>query len=81
MSDQRTYDSVVEAMGHRISYYYRLDDAELTDELKGQLDEEAERRAREMVAQDYIGGELNCTFIWNDGEEQEFSGWWSIKCT
>ena len=70
----------IRAMGHTISYWYEIWDAELDidDQLKESLEEQAEDRAREMIAEDYIQGELNAYYV-HDDNDYEINGWWSIE--
>ena len=74
---QDNYSGAFDACGHRVSFYF--DTAGITlpegdDEL---LDEAAESRAREMIAQDFTSGEL-CAYIGYDAET-DVRGWWKIE--
>lgn len=65
-----------QACGHTISCWYdddglEDDGLELTEELSERLAEEAESRARALIPQDYVSGELNCLI-----GDTEIRGWW-----
>lgn len=67
------YSDTFRAMGHTIEFYYNLPRETTGDEIE-LLKEEAERRAREMIAQDYTSGELNY-----ESESLWCTGWWNIE--
>ncbi|KKK56135.1 hypothetical protein LCGC14_3067570 [marine sediment metagenome] len=76
-TDRTTFNGTVQACCHRISFYYDLGEVTLTEKLKERLREEAEGRAREMIAEDYWSGELCCHPNCDDNDE--FFGWWNIE--
>ena len=60
------------AMGHHITFWFR-GNAEIDYALKSSLAEEAVSRARQMIAEVCISGELHY-----EDDRASFSGWWSI---
>ena len=70
----------VEVCCHRVKYNYEVEqnhiltaEAESID-LKEGLEAEAETRAKDMINDGYVSGELN--YVLNG--EEEIRGWWSI---
>jgi hypothetical protein len=70
----RLFEATVEVCGHTVSFWYDLGQQELAYELQAELKEAAERRARELICEDYHSGELNCAY----GDEA-IRGWWEIE--
>jgi len=59
-----------------IKYHWNLSDyPEITIEQYDALEEEAERRVFEMLADTYSEGELH----YDDGEDFRVNGWWSLS--
>jgi hypothetical protein len=71
---RRVFSGTLCACGHYIDWWYAIDGVHMTDEVRTALEEAAEERARECLAEDYISGELNCVI----GGEREVGGWWDI---
>ncbi|MGA2063272.1 MAG: hypothetical protein ABSG67_22605 [Thermoguttaceae bacterium] len=63
----------VEVCRQSVSFWYDIEEIELTEECKEKMTEEAEERAKELITEEYWCGELNCG--WDD---QEIRGWWQI---
>ena len=59
---------------HNVFYTYDIGRLKNTEELREQLAEVAEERAKECISNGYREGELNC--VWKG--EQEIRGWWKI---
>jgi hypothetical protein len=78
---RRIFEGTVYTCQHRVSFWYDLNDLELTDELGELLTEEAEDRAHHCICEGYHSGELNCLYLNGDGDqdEHEVRGWWSIE--
>ncbi len=83
MSDEsnRSFSCSIE---RRIIVNYRWSHkghSEIPSEHISQLEEDAETRISEMMAQGYLSGELN-TVVQNidgtDTGEREYNGWWSV---
>jgi hypothetical protein len=75
--DGLQHEGVITVCAHRVVFRYWDFNAPLTDELREQLEIDAEARASEMITQGYHSGELNC--LWVDGQdEEEIRGWWQI---
>lgn len=77
------YNGTFRACCHDIDFYYRLDKGEvLCDDDMDQLDTGAEERAREMIAEDIVEGEL-CTHVVIPYDDialgKEFRGFWNIR--
>jgi hypothetical protein len=65
----------VHVCAHHVKYSYWGEHAfELTDEIKARLETEAEDRAKAMITEGYVSGELNCLI----GDDEEVRGWWEI---
>lgn len=65
---------------HRVTYYYDVESNDPLDpETNEALEEEAERRARECIAYDYVSWELHCLYVFSDGSDKLFSGWGEIE--
>lgn len=73
---RRVASGEVEACCHRIDFYYDIGDQELSEEDLADLESEAEDRAKTMIVDGYISGEL-CYLLRDD--DTELHGWWSIK--
>jgi hypothetical protein len=71
-----SYDGVVEANAHRISFWFK-GESSLTEGagiLEHRLDEEAESRSKAMTSEGYVCGELNI-----DTDDITAHGWWKIE--
>lgn len=70
----------IEACCHRINFYYDIGDSELSDDDLQALEDEAEDRAKSMILEGCISGDLCCMVIHpdSDPEEIELHGSWSI---
>lgn len=64
----------ISVCAHRVQYSYEIESIDITDELKEVLEAEAESRAKAMIIEGYVQGELNC--VWEG--ETEIGGWWKI---
>jgi len=74
-----SFETTINVCCHDVAIRYWDFEAELTDDLKEILIEEGERRAKEMINDEYSSGNLNCLYV--DGEldtEEEIGGWWEI---
>lgn len=58
----------------KFNYWGTIDSYQDTDELKTQLTEEAESRAKTQIIEDYVEGELNY-----ETDNLQLSGWWTTK--
>ena len=73
-SEGNGYENEIEVCTYRVNYRYDLEELELTDELQGRLDAEAEKRAKACIIIDgTTSGELNCVV-----DDRELRGWWRI---
>ena len=73
-----SYEKQIEACCHTVAYrYWDFPAGILTNKVKERLDEEGEGQARDMIAQDYRQGELNCVVTVGD-QDIEVHGWWTI---
>jgi hypothetical protein len=66
------YEGSVDVCAHHVTYYF--DCPREVGDLAKSLDEEAESRARAMIQEGYISGELNY-----ESEEVNCRGWWQIE--
>lgn len=72
-----TTEGTVHTCAHDVSYYYKGEGQDLTDEEKEQLKDAAETRAHDCIAESgCVEGEL-CECV-GENHEREFRGWWSI---
>lgn len=71
----QSYNGEASVCCHRITFGYWGFEAELTDELKRDLEESAEERAQELIPQGYHSGILN---HFDNDSEAEILGWWQI---
>ena len=62
-----------------VSYWWKLDQIELTGDMENVLEEDAENRAKEMISEGYFRGELCCNYVFPDGSDCCFWGWWEIE--
>lgn len=71
-----SYEGTVHVCAHTVKFNYwgTIDPYQDTDELKTQLDEEAESRARTQIVENYVEGELNY-----ETHNLQLSGWWTTK--
>lgn len=69
-----TIEGKVSVCAHNVIYSYEVEGIEITLGLQGALQREAEERAKTMINEGYVSGELNC--IWQG--EHEVRGWWQI---
>lgn len=76
---KNTYEGFIEVCAHSVSFYYDLDEREITDDLQEALTEEAENRATKCIVEGYRSGELNCLYVDSDGNGDEICGWWQIE--
>lgn len=67
----------LEACCHNIRWWYdcNIKKSQQTDDFFNRLQDAAEQRAREMIAEDYREGEL-CYY--DVDTDQEYRGWWQI---
>ena len=66
----------VESCCHTVHFFYNVGDSDqFTEEDLEALEEEAERRATEMISQGYWSGNLCCMLM---DPERELHGSWSI---
>lgn len=73
-------EGVISACQHRISFWYEIGRAILTETDLEYLEAEAEERARAMIAEDYHSGQLCCALTSPVRQvEREFYGWWGIE--
>jgi hypothetical protein len=68
---KRVYETVVDACAHRVTVNWWNITGPVTDE---QLEEAAEARIRECVAEDYASGQL----VFDDGKSSA-TGWWDTR--
>jgi hypothetical protein len=71
------HKGMVHVCAHHVkfSYWHGWGDiSELTDEIKQTLETEAEERAKAMIIEGYVSGELNCLI-----GDNEVRGWWEIE--
>ena len=62
---------------HVVSFWVDCGTFEITDELKHDLNQAAERRAKELIQQGFREGELN--YVHREEEyDHELRGWWGI---
>lgn len=77
-----THSSTCEACAHQIDFYYDIGNIPKLDMNEViTLNEAAQERAEEMIAQGYVTGELNCIITRphrRSDKEYEVRGWWSI---
>jgi hypothetical protein len=77
--ERSIFEGEVQACLHNVSFYYDDFSAELTEELKELLTEEAEQRATKLIVEGYHSGELNCLYTSDDGSQEEIRGYWEIR--
>jgi hypothetical protein len=70
------YEGEIEVCAHRITYRYRDFEAELTAELKEDLENAAEERVKQSLIDNCVAGELNHLHTPSD---EEIRGWWEIR--
>ena len=73
------HSSTVEACCHIIDFWYERCGHKLTDDMREDLESHAEERAREMIANDYCCGELNCLYTLPNWTDLEIRGYWTIR--
>lgn len=69
------FEGVVETCAHRVSFWFDLEEIELTPELEEWLTEHAEERAKQCIIEGYVSGELN---YYHSDTDSELRGWWDI---
>jgi hypothetical protein len=79
MKKTKDYSGQLSACGHYIDFYYRDVPTNSDSQLTDYLDEMAEERARELIADDYVEGELCCCYLDDNDKEHEYRGWWKIN--
>lgn len=67
-------EDTIQVFAHTVAYRYWNIDVPITDETREALKEQAEERAKALIAEEFIEGELNCTI-----GEREIRGWWEIQ--
>lgn len=79
-TQRRFAETVIEACCHRVKVWYEIGWSRMTGENLIRLEEEAEQRATQMIAQGYHSGELCCLLLTPvRRQEREFFGSWSIE--
>ena len=77
---RRFASGVLSAYGHDIRFNYDITGVRIKEDDLNLLAEEAESRAREMLAKDYISGDLCCLLVSPSGNsEKELFGNWAIS--
>ena len=67
----------IEVCAHYVEWWFEIWETPQTDELRKQVEHEAESRAKEMINEGYVQGEL-CSVI-DDEDFIEARGWWKIQ--
>jgi len=67
------FDGVDFVCANRVTFWFSGND-EITEELKLRLNEEALSRAKQMINENYVSGELHY-----EDDEVSFHGWWEIQ--
>lgn len=72
---RRTFSGKLRVCAHTISFWYDISQlGEPSPNSKHALEQEAARRSKEMITDDYVAGELNCVV----NNDKEIRGWWFI---
>ncbi len=72
---KEVFQGRVEVCLHQVSFWYDIDESEVTTDIADALTEEAERRAKELINQGFHSGSLNHVI----GGEREVGGFWKIE--
>lgn len=69
-----SFEKRIEVYAHTVEIRYWNIPFTITEDIQQLLEEEGENRAKEMIAKNCYGGELNCVIA----SEIEIRGWWEI---
>ena len=71
----RIFEGTVQVCAHRVPFYYRLPArVRVSQEIKDSMTFEAEDRAKHLIFEGYVEGELNY-----ETEKFQATGWWRIE--